>query len=139
MPVSLTANTKSPCASTTAIASGASALSRATTAAVLAAFGIRNTSSSLFRYAMRSSTTPPSEVQHKVYCACPGRSFARSLVRQVFTYAAAPGPFTTAFPRWLTSNIPTPARTARCSVTAPVYSRGIDQPPNSANLAPSST
>ena len=37
-----------------------------------------------------------------------GTSLPRSLVRQEFTYAAAPGPRTTPLPRWLTSKIADP-------------------------------
>ena len=43
---------------------------------------------------MRSSTTPPSSAQHRVYCAWPGAIRSIPLVRQASTYAAAPGPRT---------------------------------------------
>src|SRR5690349_12589528 len=91
---------------------------------------------------MRSSTTPPvASSQHSVYCALPAPTRSRSLVRDALTYAAAPGPRTTALPRWLTSKTPTASRTAVCSLTTPwpAYSSGIDHPPNSASLAPSAT
>ncbi|SKW73731.1 Uncharacterised protein [Mycobacteroides abscessus subsp. abscessus] len=48
---------------------------------------------------MRSSITPPVSVQHKVYCALPGPTLLRSLVKHVLTKAAAPGPRTSALPR----------------------------------------
>ena len=54
------------------------------------------------------------------------------------TYSAAPGPLTSALPRWLTSKRPTAVRVAVCSATVPAYDTGISQPPNSAKLAPSS-
>ena len=83
---------------------------------------------------------PVSSSQHSVYCACPGPIRPRSLVSVALTYAAAPGPATTALPRWLTSKMPTLSRTAVCSLTTPAaYSSGIDQPPNSANFAPSAS
>src|SRR3712207_4453694 len=65
----------------------------------------------------------------------------RSLVRQLSTNAAAPGPRTVAVPRCETSNRPTPVRTASCSASTPppAYSMGIDQPPKSASLAPAAT
>src|SRR3954452_16362121 len=90
---------------------------------------------------MRSSTTPPvASSQHSVYCACPGPMRVRSLVRVRLTKSTAPGPATTAFPRWLTSKTPTPSRTAVCSLTTPAaYSSGIDQPPNSPNFAPNAS
>src|SRR4051794_19947591 len=90
---------------------------------------------------MRSSTTPPSSVQHSVYCAWPGPMRDRSLVRQPSTNAAAPGPRTVPVPRWETSNNPTAVRTAVCSAITPppAYSIGIDQPLKSASLAPSPT
>ena len=75
-----------------------------------------------------------------MYCALPGRIRPRSLLSVALTYAAAPGPVTISLPRWLTSKTPTASRTAVCSLTTPEgYSSGIDQPPNSANLAPSAT
>src|SRR5882757_5462203 len=37
---------------------------------------------------------------------------------------------------WLTSNSPTPVRTAMCSAMRPEYSTGISQPPKSTILAP---
>ena len=80
---------------------------------------------------------PVASSQHSVYCALPGRILRRSLLSVALTYAAAPGPLTSALPRWLTSKIPTASRTAVCSLTTPEgYSSGIDQPPNSANFAP---
>lgn len=118
---------------------GAAAWSRATTAAVLAALGIRKTSNELRRYTMRSSIVPPSSSQQSEYCALPGAIRSRSAVRQRLTNSAAPVPRTTALPRWLTSNTPTASRTAVCSLTTPEYSRGISQPPNSANFAPRAT
>src|ERR1700761_8761716 len=64
----------------------------------------------------------------------------RSLLSVALTNADAPGPTTVTLPRWLTSKMPTASRTAVCSLTTPVgYSSGIDQPPNSANFAPSAT
>src|SRR3712207_4485469 len=65
----------------------------------------------------------------------------RSLVRQLSTKAAAPGPRTVAVPRCETSNRPTRVRTASCSASTPppAYSIGIDQPPKSASLAPAAT
>src|SRR6478752_7581173 len=81
---------------------------------------------------------PVAASQHSVYCALPGTILWRSLLRVALTYAAAPGPVTITLPRWLTSKMPTDSRTAVCSLTTPEgYSSGIDQPPNSANLAPS--
>ena len=68
---------------------------------------------------MMSSTTPPSAVQHSVYCACPGAIRSRSAVKQRFTNPAAPGPVIASLPRWLTSNTPTASRTAVCSATVP--------------------
>ncbi len=70
---------------------------------------------------------------------CPARPGSRSLVRVALTYSAAPGPRTTALPRWLTSKSPTASRTAVCSLTTPPpgYSIGISQPPKSAIFAPS--
>ena len=44
------------------------------------------------------------------------------------TYSAAPGPRTSALPRWLTSNSPTVVRVAVCSLTVPAYDTGISQP-----------
>src|SRR6478735_290988 len=90
---------------------------------------------------MRSSTTPPvASSQHSVYCACPGPTRVRSLVSVRLTKSTAPGPATTALPRWLTSKTPTPSRTAVCSLTTPAaYSSGIAQPPNSPNFAPSAS
>ena len=71
---------------------------------------------------------------------CRARSWRRSLVSVALTKSAAPGPLTIALPRWLTSKMPTASRTAVCSLTTPEgYSSGIDQPPNSANFAPSAT
>src|ERR1700756_1672593 len=87
---------------------------------------------------MRSSTTPPDSVQHNVYCALPGGRRRRSLVSAELTNSAAFGPRTNALPRWLTSNSPTVVRVAVCSATVPAYETGIDHPPNSAKLAPSS-
>ena len=63
--------------------------------------------------------TPPSSLQHIVYCAWPGRDSARSAVRQSLTKAAAPGPVTDALPRCETSKMPTAVRTAVCSATTP--------------------
>src|SRR6188472_4755231 len=84
--------------------------------------------------------TPPDSVQHNVYCALPGPIRPRSLVSVALTYAAAPGPLTSALPRWLTSKMPTDSRTAVCSLTTPEgYSSGIDQPPKAENFAPSAT
>src|SRR6478735_124587 len=78
--------------------------------------------------------------QQSVYCAWPGPIRPRSLVRVLLTKSAAPGPATTALPRWLTSKMPTDSRTAVCSFTTPEgYSNGIDQPPKAANLAPSAS
>src|SRR3954447_21350460 len=90
---------------------------------------------------MRSSTTPPSSLQHRVYCAWPGPIRERSLVRQPSTNAAAPGPRTVPVPRCETSNSPTAVRTAVCSAITPppAYSIGIDQPLKSASLAPRAT
>src|SRR4051794_1419776 len=84
---------------------------------------------------------PVSASQHRVYCAWPCVIRPRSLVSVALTSPAAPGPVTDAFPRWLTSKRPTASRTAVCSLTTPppAYSSGIDQPPNSASLAPSAT
>ena len=83
---------------------------------------------------------PVASSQHSVYCALPGAIRPRSLVSVALTYAAAPGPLTSALPRWLTSKMPTASRTAVCSLTTPEgYSSGIDQPPNSANFAPRAT
>ena len=83
---------------------------------------------------------PVSSSQHSVYCALPRPILPRSLVRVALTYAAAPSPLTSALPRWLTSKMPTDSRTVVCSLTTPEgYSSGIDQPPNSANFAPSWT
>src|SRR3954470_24532867 len=81
---------------------------------------------------------PVSASQHRVYCARPGPILPRSLLSVALTKAAAPGPRTVPLPRWLTSKMPTASRTAVCSLTTPepAYSSGIDQPPNSANLAP---
>jgi len=81
--------------------------------------------------------TPPDSVQHNVYCALPGPMRPRSFVSAEFTYSAAPGPRTSALPRWLTSNRPTVVRVAVCSLTVPAYETGISQPENSAKLAPS--
>ena len=50
----------------------------------------------------------------------------------------APVPDTRTRPRWETSNTPTDSRTARCSSSTLSYCTGIDQPPKSTNLAPSS-
>ena len=81
---------------------------------------------------------PVASSQHSVYCALPGAILPRSLDSVALTYAAAPGPTTIALPRWLTSKMPTASRTVVCSFTTPEgYSSGIDQPPNSANFAPS--
>src|SRR6478735_1853591 len=90
---------------------------------------------------MRSSTTPPvASSQHSVYCAWPGPMRRRSLVRVLLTKSTAPGPATTALPRWLTSKMPTASRTAVCSLTTPEgYSSGIDQPPKAENFAPSAS
>src|SRR3954447_25199958 len=90
---------------------------------------------------MRSSTTPPSSRQHRVYCACPGPIRDRSLVRQLSTKAAAPGPRTVPVPRCETSKSPTAVRTAVSSAITPppAYSIGIDQPLKSASLAPRAT
>ncbi|COX88913.1 Uncharacterised protein [Mycobacterium tuberculosis] len=77
-------------------------------------------------------------MQHKVYCALPGPIRPRSLVSAELTNCAAPGPRTSALPRWLTSKRPTAVRVALCSLTVPAYETGISQPPNSAKLAPSS-
>src|SRR5579875_567494 len=122
---------------------GAAAASRRTTSAVFAAFGTRNTSSSLTKYAMRSSTTPPVSVQQSVYCACPGAIRSRSFARHAFTNARAPRPRTVALPRCETSKMPTDSRTAACSFSTPPplpgYSIGISQPPKSASFAPSAT
>src|SRR3712207_9584916 len=65
----------------------------------------------------------------------------RSLVKQLSTNAAAPGPRTVAVPWCETSNRPTPVRTAACSASTPppAYSMGIDQPLKSASLAPAAT
>src|SRR4051794_34657663 len=64
----------------------------------------------------------------------------RSLLSVELTKSAAPGPATVILPRWLTSKMPTASRTAVCSLTMPEgYSSGIDQPPKSANFAPSAT
>src|SRR6478752_10662661 len=64
----------------------------------------------------------------------------RSLVRVLLTKSTAPGPATTALPRWLTSKMPTASRTAVCSLTTPEeYSSGIDQPPKAENFAPSAS
>ena len=83
---------------------------------------------------------PVAASQHSVYCALPGTILRRSLLSVALTYAAAPGPVTITLPRWLTSKMPTASRTAVCSLTTPEgYSSGIDQPPNSANFAPSAT
>ncbi len=83
---------------------------------------------------------PVASSQHSVYCALPGPILPRSLLSVALTYAAAPGPRTIALPRWLTSKMPTDSRTAVCSLTTPEgYSSGIDQPPNSANFAPSAS
>src|SRR5699024_11384265 len=110
-----------------------------TTSAALAALGMRTTSSSEIRYVMRSSITAPDSSQHKVYWALPAATLRMSLVRQVLTNSAAPGPETRALPRWLTSKSPTAVRVAVCSATVPVYWSGMDQPPNGANVAPAST
>ncbi len=81
---------------------------------------------------------PVSSSTQSVYCALPGRILPRSLLSVALTYAAAPGPLTSALPRWLTSKSPTVLRTAVCSATVPAgYSSGMVQPPNSANFAPS--
>ncbi len=80
--------------------------------------------------------TPPDSVQHNVYCALPGPIRFRSLVSAELTNRAAPGPRTSALPRWLTSKRPTALRVALCSLTVPAYDTGISQPPNSAKLAP---
>src|SRR5215207_108020 len=132
---------KCSCSFSTSTPAGAAAASRRTTSSVLAALGTRKTSSSLRRYTMRSSTTPPLSLQHIVYCALPGPMRPRSLVRQVLTYAVASGPRTVALPRWDTSKTPTALRTAVCSRTtpAPGYSIGISQPPKSAIFAPRAT
>src|SRR5262245_8184935 len=130
---------KSRCWLVTVTPSGAASDSRRHTSPVLAALGIRKTSSSPRRYWIRSSTTPPvSSSQHSVYCAFPGAILPRSLLRQELTNAAAPGPDTVALPRWLTSKTPTASRTAACSFSTPppAYSSGISQPPNSAVFAP---
>jgi hypothetical protein len=82
--------------------------------------------------------TPPDSLQHKVYCALPGRMRFRSLVSAELTNAAACGPATSALPRWLTSNRPTAVRVAVCSATVPAYETGISHPLNSAKVAPSS-
>src|SRR3954454_1941677 len=83
---------------------------------------------------------PVAASQHNVYCAFPCRILSRSLVRVRLTYDAAPGPVTISLPRWLTSKTPTDSRTVVCSWTTPEgYSSGIDQPPNSASLAPRAT
>src|SRR3954467_4712676 len=84
---------------------------------------------------------PVSASQHRVYCAWPCVIRPRSLVSVALTSPAAPGPVTDAFPRWLTSKRPTASRTEVCSLTTPdpAYSKGIDQPPNSASFAPSAT
>src|SRR4029453_17783887 len=80
---------------------------------------------------------PVASSQQRVYCAWPGWILPRSLLSVALTYAAAPGPTTIALPRCETSKMPTLSRTAVCSLTTPEgYSSGIDQPPNSANLAP---
>ena len=88
---------------------------------------------------MRSSTTPPDSSQHSVYWALPAAIRSRSLVKHELTNSAAPGPVTSALPRWLTSNSPTAVRVAVCSATVPAYCTGIDQPPNGAKVAPAST
>src|SRR5688500_7665542 len=83
---------------------------------------------------------PVASSQQSVYCAWPGWILPRSLVSVSLTYAAAPGPTTIALPRWETSKMPTASRTAVCSLITPEgYSSGIDQPPNSASLAPSAS
>ncbi len=83
---------------------------------------------------------PPDSSRQRVYCALPGSILATSLESVALTKSMAPGPDTMALPRWLTSKMPTASRTAVCSFTTPVaYSRGIDQPPNSANFAPSAS
>ena len=83
---------------------------------------------------------PVASSQQSVYCAWPGWILPRSLVSVALTYAAAPGPTTIALPRWETSKMPTASRTAVCSLITPEgYSSGIDQPPNSASLAPSAS
>src|SRR3954452_22731338 len=84
---------------------------------------------------------PVSASQHRVYCAWPCVIRPRSLVSVALTSPAAPGPVTDAFPRWLTSKMPTASRTAVCSLTTPdpATSNGIDRLRNSASLGPSAT
>src|SRR5688500_16448366 len=83
---------------------------------------------------------PVASSQQSVYCAWPGWILPRSLLSVALTYAAAPGPTTIALPRCETSKMPTLSRTAVCSLITPEgYSSGIDQPPNSASLAPSAS
>src|SRR4249919_1265943 len=83
---------------------------------------------------------PVSSSQHSVYCALPCWIRPRSLDSVALTNSAATGPTTVTLPRWLTSKMPTASRTAVCSFTTPdEYSSGIDQPPKSANFAPSAT
>ncbi|CAB4874207.1 unannotated protein [freshwater metagenome] len=116
---------------------GAWACSTSTTADVFAAFGTRKTLSLAFRYAIKSSTTPPSGVHSNVYCAQPLAIRLRSLVNIELRKSTASGPITDAFPRWETSNIPTASRTAVCSAKTPPpgYSIGINHPPKSAIFA----
>ncbi len=55
-----------------------------------------------------------------MYWAWPAAMRSRSLLRQVLSRATAPSPRTSSLPRWLTSKIPTPSRTAACSLSTPV-------------------
>ena len=119
---------------------GRAAGERRTTAAVLAALGTRNTSSSPRGRRSGRRRHRRTSSQHSVYCALPGRDPAEVVgQRRVQVRRPRPGPRDRALPRWLTSKTPTRSRTAVCSATTPppAYSSGIDQPPKSPSLAPS--
>src|SRR6202162_26667 len=64
-----------------------------------------------------------------------------SFMEICWTAASASRPAKRISPMWLTSKMPTPVRTARCSLTMPQpieagYSTGISQPLNSTIFAP---
>ena len=131
----ITAN--SVCRFVTVIPAGTWAFKVATTSVVFDALGTKKKSSSLFRYAIRSSITPPFSLHSRVYWAKPFPIRARSLVNIELRNSRAPFPTTLALPKCETSKIPTFSRTAPCSAStpAPGYSIGISQPPKSAILA----
>jgi hypothetical protein len=108
---------------------------------VLDAFGMTSKISSPVHHTITSSSTEPSESSRRwEYWARPGPTLRRSLESERCSRSNAPRPSTRTVPRWLTSKATADARHALCSAKVPDgYARGIDQPPNSTNLAPRET